>query len=325
MRSASYNSFGKPSDVLTITDSPIPEPGPNEVRVKTILASIHNHDLITVRGQYGDKPDLPAIAGSEALGVIDAVGENVKSLSVGDRVAAASVQGTWAEYFTAPASMVFAVPDELEDEIAAQLIAMPLSALMLLEFMQLQPGQWAILNAANGAVGKSFAMIAAARGVHSIGLVRRAEAAQELTDLGIEHTIDISQSNWKDQVRDIVGESQISAAVDSLGGEASNDLLDLLGTNGTLVSFGVMAGEPMIINPSNLIFKQAVVKGFWGSKTSREMDIENKQRLINQLINHAVNGQLTLPVEAIYDLEDITEAVSGEVQKGKKGKVLLRM
>jgi len=324
MRSATYHKFGKPSEVLSITDIPIPEPGPKEVRVKTILASIHNHDLITIRGQYGDKPDLPTTPGSEALGIIDAVGEEVEDFEIGQRVATASVTGTWAQYFTAPAKMVFAVPDELEDEIAAQLIAMPLSALMLLEFMQLQPGQWVILNAANGAVGKSFAMIAAARGIHTIGLVRRAEAAQELTDLGIEHSINVSQSSWKDKVRELVGDAQISAAVDSLGGEASNDLLDLLGTNGTLVSFGVMAGEPMIINPSNLIFKQAVVKGFWGSKTSREMDLENKQRLINQLIKHATNNQLTLPVEAIFDLEDINEAVSGKVQKGKKGKVLLK-
>ena len=324
MRSATYHQFGKPSEVLSITDIPMPEPGPKEVRIKTILASIHNHDLITIRGQYGDKPDLPTTPGSEALGIIDAVGEEVESFEIGQRVATASVTGTWAQYFTAPAKMVFAVPDELEDEIAAQLIAMPLSALMLLEFMQLQPGQWVILNAANGAVGKSFAMIAAARGIHTIGLVRRTEAAQELTDLGIKHTIDVSQSSWKDKVRELVGDAQISAAVDSLGGEASNDLLDLLGTNGTLVSFGVMAGEPMIINPSNLIFKQAVVKGFWGSKTSREMDLENKQRLINQLIKHATNHQLTLPVEAIFDLEDINEAVSGKVQKGKKGKVLLK-
>lgn len=324
MRSASYNAFGKPSEVLTVTDSPIPEPAPNEVRVKTILASIHNHDLVTIRGQYGDKPALPATPGSEALGIIDTVGSEVEGFEVGQRVAAASVTGTWAQYFTAPAKMVFAVPDELEDEVAAQLIAMPLSALMLLEFMQLQPGQWAILNAANGAVGKSFAMLAAARGIHTISLVRRSEAVQELKALGIKHVVNTSDSNWMDQVGDIVGESSISAAADSLGGEASNDLLTLLGSGGTLVSFGVMAGQPMTLNPSNLIFKQAVIKGFWGSKTSREMDVENKRRLINELIERGVNKQLTLPVEAIYDLEDINEAVSGKVQKAKKGKVLLK-
>lgn len=325
MKSASYNNYGKPSDVLEIVDVPTPEPAPHEVRVKTILASIHNHDLITVRGQYGDKPELPAIAGSEALGVIDAIGSEVEGFEVGERVAAASVKGTWAEYFTAPASMVFKMPDELSDEMAAQLIAMPLSALMLLEFTDIRPGQWAIFNAANGAVGKTFAMLAAARDVNTISLVRRPEAAQELKDLGIKHVIDTSQSDWMDQVKSVVSDAKIHVAIDCLGGEASDDLLTLLGSDGTLVSFGVMAGKPMQLNPSNLIFKQAVVKGFWGSKTSREMDSGNKQRLINELIDRAVNNKLTLPLEGIYDLADIKKAVSGEVQKGKKGKVLLRV
>jgi len=95
MRSATYNEFGKPTEVLSLGDSPIPEPKPTEVRVKTVLASIHNHDLLTIRGQYGFKPEMPAIAGSEAVGVVDAVGSEVKNLKVGQRVAAASVQATW--------------------------------------------------------------------------------------------------------------------------------------------------------------------------------------------------------------------------------------
>lgn len=325
MRAASYTQFGKPSDVLSITDRPIPEPAPHEVRIKTVLATIHNHDLITIRGQYGDKPNLPAIAGSEALGVVDAIGSEVEGFEVGQRVAAASVHATWAEYFTAPAKMVFPIADAIDDEIAAQLIAMPLSALMLLEFLELKAGQWALLNAANGAVGKSFAMLAAARGVNSISLVRRAEAANSLKELGVAHVVDVSESDWQDQVRKIVGTAQIDAAVDSLGGEASNDLLTLLGSGGTLVSFGVMAGQPMVLNPSNLIFKEVVVKGFWGSKTSREMSLDNKLRLIDELKQRVLEGTLSLPVHAIYTLDDITTAVSGEVQKGKKGKVLLRV
>lgn len=325
MRAASYTQFGKPSDVLSITDRPIPEPAPHEVRIKTVLATIHNHDLITIRGQYGDKPNLPAIAGSEALGVADAIGSEVEGFEVGQRVAAASVHATWAEYFTAPAKMVFPIADAIDDEIAAQLIAMPLSALMLLEFLELKAGQWALLNAANGAVGKSFAMLAAARGVNSISLVRRAEAANSLKELGVAHVVDVSESDWQDQVRKIVGTAQIDAAVDSLGGEASNDLLTLLGSGGTLVSFGVMAGQPMVLNPSNLIFKEVVVKGFWGSKTSREMSLDNKLRLIDELKQRVLEGTLSLPVHAIYKLDDITTAVSGEVQKGKKGKVLLRV
>lgn len=324
MRSATYDHFGKPSEVLSLGDRPTPEPKANEVRVKTILASIHNHDLLTIRGQYGFKPELPAIGGSEAVGIIDAVGSEVKHLKVGQRVAAASVQATWAEYFVASADMIFPVPDSLNDEMAAQLIAMPLSALMMIEFLELQPGQWVIHNAANGAVGKSLAMLAAARGIKTINLVRSSDALAELEALDIKNNISTSDADWKDQVRHIVGDEAISAAVDSVGGENSGELLSLLGHYGTLASFGLMSGKPMAINPTDMIFKQAVMKGFWGSKLSQEMSVENKQRLVNELIERAVDGKLKLPVEATFDLADITKAVDGKLQSGKKGKVLLK-
>ena len=306
MRSASYEQFGNPSEVLSAAERPKPEPKATEVRVKTILAPIHNHDLLTIRNQYGFKPKLPAIGGSEAVGVIDAVGSEVQDLKVGQKVAAASVQGTWAQYFTAPSQMVFAIPDELPDEMAAQLIAMPLSALMLIEFLALQPGQWLIHNAANGAVGKSLAMLAGARGINTINVVRNDEALSELQDLNLKHNINTSNDDWKDKVRAITQDTPISAAVDSVGGEASGELLSLL-------------------NPSDMIFKQAVLKGFWGSKISQEMEVGNKKRLINELIDRAVGGQLRLPVEAVFDLADIKKAVDGKVQKGKVGKVLIRV
>ena len=324
MRSATYDHFGKPSEVLSLGDRPTPEPKANEVRVKTILTSIHNHDLLTIRGQYGFKPELPAIGGSEAVGIIDAVGSEVKDLKVGQRVAAASVQATWAEYFVASADMIFPVPDSLNDEMAAQLIAMPLSALMMIEFLELQPGQWVIHNAANGAVGKSLAMLAAARGIKTINLVRSSDALAELEGLDIKNNINTSDADWKDQVRDIVGDEAISAAVDSVGGDNSGELLSLLGHYGTLASFGLMSGKPMAINPTDMIFKQAVMKGFWGSKLSQEMSVENKQRLVNELIERAVDGKLKLPVEATFDLADIIKAVDGKLQSGKKGKVLLK-
>ena len=324
MRSATYDHFGKPAEVLSLGDRPIPEPKANEVRVKTILASIHNHDLLTIRGQYGFKPEMPAIGGSEAVGIIDAVGDDVTDLKVGQRVAAASVQATWAEYFVASKDMVFPVPDSLDDEMAAQLVAMPLSALMLIEFLEMKSGQWIIHNAANGAVGKSLAMLAAARGVKTINLVRSADSIDELEALDIKNNINTSDDNWKGQVKLIIGDDKISAAVDSVGGEASGDLLSLLGHGGVFAVFGAMSGKPMILNPTDIIFKQATLKGFWGSKLSQEMSVENKQRLVAELIDRAISGKLQLPVEATFDLADITKAVAGDVQSGKKGKVLLK-
>ena len=325
MRSAIHHTFGDPTQVLAVGDSSIPQPGPGQVRIKTLLAPIHNHDLLTVRGTYGYKPQLPAIGGSEAVGIVDALGEGVEGFSIGQRVAAASGHGTWAEYFVAAARMVIPMPDGISDETAAQLIAMPLSALMLLEFLQVEPGQWIMQNSANGAVGKALAMLAAARGVNAINLVRRDSGVDEMAALGIDHTVSTAQADWKQQVRAILGSASVQAAVDSIGGKPSGELLALLGDGGTLVSFGALSGEPMQLSPGDLIFRQTTVKGFWGSKVSQAMSVDDKRRLVGELLQRTLAGQLQLPVDGIYDLADVGQAAAASLQPARKGKVLLRV
>ncbi|MDE1167808.1 MAG: zinc-binding dehydrogenase [Pseudomonas sp.] len=324
MRSTVHSVFGEPADVLTLGESPVPQPGPGQVRIKTVLSPIHNHDLWTVRGQYGYKPELPAIGGSEAVGVVDALGEGVEGVPVGQRFAVAGVHGTWAEYFIAPAKLLVPLPPAIADETAAQLIAMPLSALMLLEFLEVERGAWIVQNTANGAVGKTLAMLAAARGVNTVNLVRRDAGVAELSALGIQNAVSTAQSGWQEKVRAIVGDAPILAAVDSVGGQASGELLALLGDGGVLVSFGAMASEPMQISSGDLIFKQAIVKGFWGTKASAALTPEDKRRLFGELLGLAASGELKLPVEAVYDLADSAKAAAASLQPGRKGKVLLR-
>lgn len=325
MRSATYNEFGKPSDVLSVNDSPTPEPNNNEVRIKTILSSIHNHDLVTIKGEYGNKPDLPATGGSEAVGTIDALGSDVKGFEKGQRVVVSGVQGTWAEYFIAPADSVIPIPDAIDDEMAAQLIAMPMSALLLIEFLNIEPGQWIIQNAANGAVGESMAMLALERNINTINLVRSKESEQELIDLGItENNVVTDNEDWKDQVQKIVGDAQISGAVDAVGGRSGGDLVSLLGKHGVMAALGGMSGKPLTLNPSDLIFNLAQVKGFWAGDMMQEMSRDNMQRLTKELIERAASGKLKLPTGGIYDLDDIQKAVSDDVQSDKKGKVLIK-
>ncbi|MED5546708.1 NADPH:quinone reductase-like Zn-dependent oxidoreductase [Rhizobium subbaraonis] len=324
MRSAIHTAFGEPAEVLELGDRPIPQPGPGEVRVKTTLAPIHNHDLWTIRGRYGYRPELPAIGGSEAVGIVDALGDDVEGVSNGQRVAVASVHGTWAEYFLAPARLLVPMPEAIPDETAAQLIAMPLSALMLLEFLEVDQGQWIVQNAANGAVGKTLAMLAAARGINVLNLVRRDAGVDELAALGIDHVVSTAQPEWQEIARAILGSGLARAGIDSIGGAASAALLGLLGEGGTLVSFGTMAGEPMQIDSGSLIFKQATVKGFWGSKVSLAMSADDKRRLVGELLQRTLAGELLLPVEAVYDLADAAQAAAASLQPARKGKVLLR-
>ena len=247
MRSIVHAVYGEPAEVLAVADSPLPEPGPGQARVRMLLSPIHNHDLWTVRGQYGYKPTLPAIAGSEAFGVVDALGEGVEGMAIGQRVTTAGARGAWAEYFVVPANSLVPVPDAIDDASAAQLVAMPLSALMLLEMLDVSAGDWIVQNAANGAVGKALAMLARARGVNVLNLVRREEGVAEMAAQGIGNTVCTMHEGWKAQARDLMGGARPKAAVDSVSGPASGVLCSLLGENGLLVSFGSMTGESMQI------------------------------------------------------------------------------
>ena len=324
MRSVIHTTFGDPAEVLAMGESPLPEPGKGQVRIRTLLSPIHNHDLWTVRGSYGYKPALPAIGGSEAAGIVDALGEGVEGVTIGQRIVVAGVHETWAEYFIAPAALLVPLPDVIPDESGAQLIAMPLSALMLLEFLEVKAGDWIIQNTANGAVGKTLAMLARARGIHTINLVRRDAGVAELAEAGVDNAVSTAEAGWRDKVRDLTGGAPIRAGVDSIGGQASGDLLALLGENGLLVSFGSMKGEPMQLSSGDLIFKQVTVKGFWGAKVSEALSREDKRRMIGELLRLAATGELKLPVEAVFGFEDAAKAAAASAEPGRKGKVMLR-
>lgn len=324
MLSATHHHFGDPAEVLAAEDRPLPEPGPGQVRLRMILSPIHNHDLWTVRGSYGYKPELPAIGGSEAVGTIEALGEGVSGVTIGQRVAVAGVHGAWAEYVMASAQSLVPLPEAISDEEAAQLVAMPFSALTLIEFLGVGPGDWIIQNTANGAVGKAVAMLAKARGIHAINLVRRDAAVDELGMLGIENAVSTEAAGWQDRVRAMVGDASIRAGVDSVGGKAAGQILSLLGDDSLLVSFGTMSGGAMEIGSGDLIFKQATVKGFWGAKVSAAMSPADKARLMAELIRLVISGELMLPVGGVYGLDQIKDAVAASLTAGKAGKILLR-
>lgn len=323
MRALIHHSFGDPAQVLGVEDVETPQPGPGEVLVRTVLSPIHNHDLWTVRGTYGFKPELPARAGTEAVGVVEAVGEGVTGFAAGQRVATGGSFGAWAEFFVAEAGALIPVPEGLSDEVAAQLVAMPFSAISLLDFLQLNEGDWLVQNAANGAVGRLLAQLAAARGINVIGLVRRSSGVRELASQGIERVVATDDEGWREQVAQLTGGAPIVVGVDSVGGQASGDVLSLLAENGTLVVFGAMASATMQIGSGDVIFKQATVKGFWGSKVSATMPAAKRGELFGELLQRIGSGALTLPVEATYSFDDISAAAAANTEP-RVGKVLLR-
>lgn len=324
MRALIHPSFGEPEQVLRIEDRPIPEPAAGQVRLRVVLSPIHNHDLWTVRGTYGFVPPLPASSGTEALGIVDAVGEGVEHLSIGQRVATGGTFGAWAEYIVTNAAGLVPVPDALPDETAAQLVSMPFSTITLLDFLDVKEGDWIVQNAANGAVGRMLAQLGAARGVNVLGLVRRSAGVAELAAQGIDRVVATDRDDWAEQVAALTGGAPIVAGVDSVGGASAGQVLSLLSEGGTLVAFGAMDSPIMEIASSDVIFKQAVVKGFWGSKVIPALDPATRGALFGELFQRLSDGTLTLPVAGVFDAGDIAEAVRASGIPGRVGKVLLR-
>lgn len=322
MRALVHATFGDPGQVLAVEEVPTPEPKPGHVRIRTLLAAIHNHDLMTVLGQYGYRPDLPARAGTEAVGVVDALGEGVTHLEVGQRVSTGAAFGTWAEYFTANAAGVVPVPDDISDEAAAQLYSMPFSALTLLDSLGLKEGDWMVQNTANGAVGRYVAQLAAARGVNVLGLVRRSAAVDELAGQGIGNVVATDTDDWRARAQEVTGGAPIRAGVDSVGGTASGRVLSLIAEDGLLVIFGAMASTTLELNVGDVLFKQVTVKGFWGSKVS--LPPEQRQAAFTELMTRISNGTLTLTVDSVHPLEEMAAAAEASARPGRLGKVLLK-
>lgn len=323
MRAVVIESFGDPQDVLTTAERPVPEPGEGEIRVALILSPIHNHDLAIVRGVYGYRPALPAIPGTEGVGIVDALGPGVTGLTVGQRVTVSGAQNVWADFFLAKAAQAVPVPDQVSDETAAQLLAMPLSALMLLEDLELAEGDWIAVNAANGAVGRLVNVLARQRGIRVLNLVRGPKSVAALQADGFEPVFDTEADGWRDAAAAATAGAPIVRAVDQVGGRAADDLLALLGPKGWLISFGALSGQPLSLNPGTLIFKQAVVKGFWGSKRIEETPAEDRRRLIGELLSAAAEGVLRLEVEATFALDSAAEAAIATESPGRRAKVAL--
>jgi NADPH2:quinone reductase len=323
MRAITYTKFGKPNEVLELSDIAIPEPKDHEVRIKTILATIHNHDLVTISGKYGFKPTLPAQAGTEAVGIIDAIGNAVKHLQVGQRVMATTT-GTWAEFFIVSAATVVPLPDGIDDASAAQLLAMPMSALLLLEQAQIQSGQWVIQNGANGAVGKLIEQISPIQDFNVINLVRRESSIDELKKLGAKYVVATDAPDWKKTVKALIADQALIVGIDAVGGESSQDLLSLLAENGKLISYGAMSGQSMQLSSSLIIFKNISITGFWGGKIFSALSAPEQMRVVSTIVQYVAKGQLTLQTEEIFKFEQIKDAVNANYRINRKGKILLQ-
>lgn len=310
MQALQYREFGEPADVVAPADVNPPKPSAEEVLVRVSLTPIHNHDLATIRGVYGVKPSLPAIGGSELCGVVD-----------GKRVAVMT-RGAWSEFALAHRDALVPIPEGIPDEVAAQLLAMPLSAIVLFDDLHVNAGDWIVHNAANGAVGRTLTTVAQKAGVNVLGLVRRPAAAEELRSEGARYVV-VQDGDWVKRVRELSADAPIVRVVDSICDENSMELNRLLAPNGEHVVFGALAKRALCLNPGTLIYGQTHVRGFWMMAWMTEASPQQKAAVVGRCIGMALAGELTLPVAATYSFDKASEAMREAERTGRPGKVLL--
>jgi NADPH2:quinone reductase len=230
-------------EVLQFEDSDVGPPGPGQALLRQTAVGLNYLDVYFRSGLY-PPPQLPFTPGHEGAGVVEAVGEGVSEVHVGQRVAYAPPIGAYAERRLMSADRLVALPDEISDEQAAAMMLKGMTAQYLLRrTYRVQSGQTILFHAAAGGVGSIACQWARHLGATVIGTVGSEEKAALARENGCTHVIRYDREDVVARVREITGGKGVPAVYDSVGQATFEASLDCLAPLGMLVSFGQSSGK----------------------------------------------------------------------------------
>ena len=230
-------------EVLRFEDVDVGSPGPDQALVRQTAVGLNFIDVYFRSGLY-PPPQLPFVAGQEGAGVVEAVGDGVTHIQVGQRVAYAGPLGAYAERRLIPADRLVVVPDGITDQQAAAMMLKGMTAHYLLRrTYPVQRGQTILFHAAAGGVGTIACQWAKHLGATVIGTVGSAEKAELAKAHGCDHPIRYDQEDVVARVREITGGRGVPVVYDSVGQATFEKSLDCLAPLGMLVSFGQSSGK----------------------------------------------------------------------------------
>ena len=326
MKTAIFREFGPPAENIEIAESQIPDPGPDQLRLRIHYSPIHPSDLNLIEGVYGTRPDLPACAGGEASASIDATGDQLTNdFSPGTPVILPRrpESGTWCEYLLVSPEEIHPLPQGINLEQASMLALNPATAWGLLElFVPLSEGDWIILNAANSAVGCCLIQLARERGLKTLALVRREEAVPPLLKLGADCVL-LDNPDSIVAARDAFGNNPPRLALNGVGGDSALRLMDLLANEGSHVTYGAMSRRSLKVPNKFLIFKRLTLTGFWVTRWLESAPADQVTAMLSQLAALMKDERLHMPVAKIFPIADIHSAILAAQADGRQGKILL--
>lgn len=241
--------FGPP-EVMRIEEVEVETPGPGEALVRQTVIGLNFVEVYFRRGTF-PLTTLPATLGNEAAGVVEAVGEGVTEVEVGDRVVYADGPlGAYATERLYPADRLVVIPDVISDEEAAGSFLKGTTARYLVkEVVTLTPGDTVLFHAAAGGVGRLFSQWARSLGIRVIGTVSNAGKATAALEAGCVEVIVSRTEDVPQRVRELTAGQGVKAVFDAVGKDTFRDSLASLAARGTLVAFGKASGDPPAIDP----------------------------------------------------------------------------
>ena len=319
MKAIRYHQLGGP-EVLRWEDAPEPVPGPGQVLLRVHAAGVNFADTERRRGLYDAQVPLPRILGSEAAGVVRAVGPGVDASWVGRRVVSLTKQA-YAEAALAPVEQLLVLPPEVSFEEAAALLVQGLTAYHVVHTVgRVEAGQTVLIHAAAGGVGLLAVQLAKAAGARVIGTVSGEAKAKLARDVGADDVIRYDREDVAASVRELTGGRGVERVLDSVGASTWQASLDALAPFGHLVSYGNASGHPPHVEVESLYAKSLTVSAYW-LHTPTPPEVQRKAR--EALLAEVVAKRLRIVVGLTLPLSRAEEAHRQLEGRSTVGKVVL--
>ncbi len=320
MKAIQVSECGGP-EKLELRDIEVPTPAAGQALVKVVHSGVNFIDIYFRIGLY--KADLPFTPGMEAAGVVEAVGEGVTEVAVGDCVAYAMCRGSYAEYAVVPAWQLVKVPEGLPLDMAAGAMLQGMTAHYLTHSTYpLKETDTALIHAAAGGAGLLTVQMAKMRGARVIGTVGTEAKAELARAAGADEVILYDEQEFDVEVKRLTGGKGVDVVYDSVGASTFQKSLNSLRPRGMMVSFGNASGavppvEPLLLNQKGSLFLTRPTLAFY---------CQDRQELLwraNDVLGWIASGKLSLRIDKSYPLADAGAAHEDLASRKTSGKLLL--
>lgn len=332
IRVAICTRHGLASEVVEVQERTLPAPGAGQVRIQMIAAPINPSDLLFCLGNYGVGPQPPTSVGLEGTGIVESAGPGwLGWLHKGKRVAVVTrTPGTWGTHCLSDAKTVVPVPDSLSDEQAASFFVNPASALLMTRWILNVPRDgWLLQSAAGSALGRMVIRLGTHFGFRTLNIVRRAEQAAELKQLGADGVIVADEQtppqDFQEQVREACRGELPQHAIDPVGGPLGGMMLDVLGERGQMLSYASLAEAPIPVDPRTMLTNGLTLSGFWLGLAVETLSLPRKIAFIRELGKLHQQGIFQVETWTSFPLAEVKSAIAAAESHQGAAKVLIRL